>query len=1085
MIDTFPYAALQVTTNFSFLRGASHPDELVKTAKRLGLAAIAITDRNTLAGIVRMHVAAKKLDMRLIIGVRLILNDAPDLLCYPKDRPAYGRLSRLLSLGQRRTKKGLCDLALADVAAHQKGQLFIVPPPSQSELSSFGAQLGRLKEQLTAPLYLGLAHNYCGNEQARFNALRQLGTLYKLPLIAASNVLYHQPARKPLADILTCIREKCTIDEAGLRLSPNAEAHFKPSCEMQRLYKGYEDTLARTMEIADHCHFSLDELAYDYPREPVPKGATTQQHLEKLSYEGANWRYPQGLPNKVRASLLHELKLIDELNYAPYFLTVHDIVNFARSKDILCQGRGSAANSAVCYCLGITNVDPTKIDLLFERFISAERDEPPDIDVDFEHERREEVIQYIYQRFGREHAGLAATLITYRPRSAVRDVGKAMGLCEDIVSRLAGTVWGHGHSKKGSKDISDKRVREAGLNADDPRLIRTLQLTTEIMGFPRHLSQHVGGFVLTHSPLCEMVPIGNAAMKDRTVIEWDKTDLAALGLLKIDILALGMLSCVHRSFDLIEQHYDRSLTLASVPREDSDTYDMLCKADTVGVFQIESRAQMNMLPRLKPRIFYDLVIEVAIVRPGPIQGDMVHPYLRRRDGLEEEIYPAPDPRFGPPNELRTILGKTKGVPLFQEQAMRLAMVAADFSPAEANALRKSMATFRHRGTIELLQDKMVERMVTRGYERNFAERCFNQIKGFGDYGFPESHAASFAHLVYISSWIKCHYPDVFACALLNSQPMGFYAPAQIVRDAREHGIKVLPVDVSTSDWDCTLEANGDETWALRLGMRQISGLRRDEAEKIVEARSFTHPHTFHDMEELRTRSHVRCETLEKLAGADAFRSMGLERRTALWHIRGLADATPLPLFAHASASELSLEPKVELPRLPLSAHVLEDYRNTRLSLKAHPLSFLRNRLQAQKALTCLDLMSLHDGAFVKLSGVVLIRQRPGSAKGVVFMTIEDETGIANLMIWSKVMEKFRKTIMTARLIEVQGRLQRHKDILHVVADRLYDQTDWLSLLEEQAQQDLVSRTSHPHEVPAARRSHPRNVRIIPKSRDFH
>lgn len=821
MPTPFPYAALQVTTNFSFLRGASHPDELVKTARHLGLGAIAITDRNTLAGVVRMHMAAKKADMRVVIGVRLVLDDAPDLLCYPKDRAAYGRLSRLLSLGQRRTTKGMCDLTLEDVAAYQDGQVFIAVPPPAYEYSSFKEQLHNLKSQLEVPLYLALDHQYRGNERERFHELQGLGELCNLPLIAASEVLYHEPAQKPLADILTCIREKCTIMEAGLRLAPNAETHIKTPREMLRLYKGYEKALARTMDVVKACTFSLDELAYDYPRQLVPSGATPQQHLEKLSYQGADKRYPQGLPDKIQANLQHELKLINELNYAPYFLTVHDIVNFARSHDILCQGRGSAANSTVCYCLGITNVDPTQIDLLFERFISAERDEPPDIDVDFEHERREEVIQYIYRRFGREHAGLAATLITYRPRSAVRDVGKAMGLSEDIVSRLAGTVWGWG-----GKGISHKRVAETGLNPDDPRLLRTLQLTSEIIGFPRHLSQHVGGFVLTHSPLCELVPIGNAAMKDRTVIEWDKTDLAALGLLKIDVLALGMLSCVRRSFELIKQHYNRSLSLASVPREDTETYDMLCKADTVGVFQIESRAQMNMLPRLKPRIFYDLVIEVAIVRPGPIQGDMVHPYLRRRDGLEEEIYPAPDPRFGPPNELRTILGKTKGVPLFQEQAMRLAMVAADFSPAEANALRKSMATFRHHGTIELLQDKMVERMVARGYERSFAERCFNQIKGFGDYGFPESHAASFAHLVYISSWIKCHYPAVFACALLNSQPMGFYAPAQIVSDAREHGVQVLPVDVAMSDWDCTLEEGEEGIWALRLGMRQVSGLRR-------------------------------------------------------------------------------------------------------------------------------------------------------------------------------------------------------------------------------------------------------------------
>jgi error-prone DNA polymerase len=1076
------YAALAVTTNFSFLHGASHPDELIKTAKYLGLGAIAVTDRNTLAGVVRMHVSAKKAGIRLVIGTRLVLRDAPELLCYPKDRAAYGRLSRLLSVGQQRTTKGLCDLTLKDVAAHQNGQVFIVIPPPTHDYVAFKKQLHHLKNQLEIPLYLALIHHYSGDEQNRFKKLRQLGNLYKIPLIAVNPVLYHQPDQKPLQDILTCIREKCRIFEAGLRLDANAEAHIKSPLEMLRLYKGHEDALARTMEITQSCRFSLDELAYDYPRTPVPAASTPQQYLEKLSHEGALKHYPNGLPAKVRKSLEHELKLINELDYAPYFLTVHDIVSFARSRDILCQGRGSAANSTVCYCLGITNVDPTQIDLLFERFISTERDEPPDIDVDFEHERREEVIQYIYKRFGREHAGLAATLITYRPRSAVRDVGKAMGLSEDIVSRLAETVWGWG-----GRGISHKRVVEAGLDPADPRLSRTLELTRQIIGFPRHLSQHVGGFVLTHSPLCELVPIGNATMQDRTVIEWDKTDLAALGLLKIDVLALGMLSCVHRSFDLIRKHYEHSLTLASVPREDHKTYDMLCKADSIGVFQIESRAQMNMLPRLKPRVFYDLVIEVAIVRPGPIQGDMVHPYLRRRDGLEEEIYPAPDPRYGPPDELRTILGKTKGVPLFQEQAMRLAMVAADFSPAEANALRKSMATFRHRGTIELLQDKMVERMVARGYERQFAERCFNQIKGFGDYGFPESHAASFAHLVYISSWIKCHYPAVFACALLNSQPMGFYAPAQIVQDTRKHGVQVLPVDVSMSDWDCTLEAVDKGAWALRLGMRQVSGLRRDDAEKIVRMRSRSLP--FHDMEDLRIHTRVHRETLEKLADADAFRSMGLERRTALWHIKGLADAPPLPLFLHANAKELTTEKKIKLPQLPLSAHVLEDYRHTRLSLKAHPMSFLRPQLQADKTVTCLGLETLRDGAWVKLSGVVLIRQRPGSAKGVVFMTIEDETGIANLVIWSKIMDRFRKTIITARLIGVEGHLQRHEDLIHIIANRLDDQTDHLALLEENIRQHqkspLQKKTFFSGDHTTPRQRQPRNVHIIPKSRDFH
>ncbi len=1063
------YAALHVTTNFSFLRGASHPDELVNRAKELGLDAIAVTDRNTLAGVVRMHVAAKKAGLPLLVGARLVLRDAPDLLCYPTDRAAYGRLSRLLSLGQQRAQKGQCDLTLEDVAAFQQGILFIILPPRTCEYDAFKEQLAQLRQQLQQPLYLALAHHFCGDETERFAALHALSALCEIPLIATSEVLYHEADRKPLQDILTCIREKCTIMEAGLRLAPNAEAHLKSPDKMACLYKGYEEAFARTMELANACRFSLDELAYDYPREPVPAGTTPQKYLKKLSYEGAAKRFPKGLPDKVRANIEHELKLIAELDYAPYFLTVHDIVSFARSRNILCQGRGSAANSTICYCLGITNVDPTQIDLLFERFISTERDEPPDIDVDFEHERREEVIQYIYRRFGREHAGLAATLITYRPRSAVRDVGKAMELSRDIVSKLANTVWGWR-----GKSISRKKVEEAGLNIDDPRLFRTLQLTAQIIGFPRHLSQHVGGFVLTHSPLCELVPIGNAAMKDRTVIEWDKNDLAALGLLKVDILALGMLSCVHRSFELLKQHYNRPLSLASVPREDPATYDMLCKADTIGVFQIESRAQMNMLPRLKPRRFYDLVIQVAIVRPGPIQGDMVHPYLRRRDGLEEEIYPAPDPRFGSADELRTILGKTKGVPLFQEQAMRLAMVAADFSPAEANALRKSMATFRHRGTIELLQDKMVERMVARGYERDFAQRCFNQIKGFGDYGFPESHAASFAHLVYISSWLKCHYPAVFACALLNSQPMGFYAPAQIVRDAQEHGVPVRPVDVRHSDWDCTLEKDGD-IWALRLGMRQVSGVRRVEAEKIVGALPFR------DMQDLRTRANLRRDTLEKLAGADAFRSMGLERRAALWHIRGLTDAPPLPLFAYANAPQLPSEPPVKLPRMPLSAHVLEDYRSTRLSLKAHPLSFLRQRLHAEKSLTCLDLRQMRDGTWVRLSGVVLIRQRPGSAKGVVFMTMEDETGIANIVIWSRTMEKYRKTVMTARLIHVEGRLQRHKDIIHVIANRLYDRSDWLSLLDEEAQKRLKK----PRQTNAPRHAHPRNVRIIPRSRDFH
>jgi error-prone DNA polymerase len=1134
-------AALQVTSNFSFLCGASHPDELAQTAKQLGLAAIAISDRNTLAGVVRMHVAAKEAGLRLLVGARLVGEDAPELLCFPHDRAAYGRLSRLISLGQRRAGKGACRLTLADIAAHQEGQSFVVLPPQQG-IGSFDAVLQRLRDALDTPLYLALDHRCAGDEAQRFARLRRQAEACGIAPVAAPAVLYHAPERKPLQDVLTCIREKCRIDDAGLRLDANAEAHLKPPAELARLYKGHADALARTIEIVERCRFSLDEIAYDYPLEPVPEGLTPQQQLETLTLAGAAQRFPQGLPQRVQANLAHEFRLIDELDFAPYFLTMHDIVGFARARGILCQGRGSAANSTVCYCLGITNVDPTQIDLLFERFISAERGEPPDIDVDFEHERREEVIQYIYQRFGREHAGLAAALITYRPRSAVRDVGKAMGLSEDIVSRLAGTVWGWGHD-----GIPIERVREAGLDPRDPRLMRTLQLTAELVGFPRHLSQHVGGFVLTRSPLDEIVPIGNAAMAGRTVIEWDKEDLAALKLLKVDVLALGMLSCVHRAFDLLETHHNRRLTLATLPREDRATYDMLCRADSLGVFQIESRAQMNMLPRLKPRCFYDLVIEVAIVRPGPIQGDMVHPYLRRRDGLEPETYPAPGPAHGPADELRSILGKTKGVPLFQEQAMRLAMVAAQFSPAEANALRRSMATFRRRGTIELLRDKMVGRMVARGYDAGFAERCFEQIKGFGDYGFPESHAASFAHLVYVSAWLKCHYPAVFACALLNSQPMGFYAPAQIVRDAREHGVELRPVDVSCSDWDCTLEAGERGGFALRLGLRQISGLRRDEAERIVAARARAQiarsavappqnagaslpppqqrevslckpitsnkkgrdrevpsrsgggaeaplraanqvaPPAFPDIEALREQAGVRRETLERLAAADAFRSLGPDRRQALWQIRALPDAPPLPLFAWAAARETAPEADIALPRLPLSAQVLEDYRHTRLSLKAHPLRFLRRGLSERGLLSCAELRQRRDGDRLRMAGVVLVRQRPGTAKGVVFMTIEDETGIANLVVWAKVMERFRRTVMTARLIEVHGRVQRHKDIIHVIAERLEDRTDWLGLLEEDARRalDEQQRAARHRLPPPIHRRHPRNERIIPRSRDFH
>ena len=1104
------YAELQVTTNFSFLRGASHPQELVAMAKGLGLAAIGVADRNSLAGVVRAHVAAKAHDMRLLVGARLDLTDGPSLLCYPEDRAAYGRLCRLLTLGQRRTEKGNCEIGLEDVYAHAAGQVFIALPPDRlndETAATFGAELAAIKQRLDAPLYLAAQSLYRGDDRARLTRLAALAQDCGTPLIASNDVLYHSPARRPLQDVLTCIREKCTVREAGYRLLANAERHLKSAEEMTRLFKGWEEAVRRSLEIVGRCRFSLDELSYEYPDEPVPPGKTPQQHLEDLTWAGAAERYPEGIPSKVEGSLKHELQLIGELNYAPYFLTVHDIVRFARSQDILCQGRGSAANSAVCYCLNITNVDPSTIDLLFERFLSAERNEPPDIDVDFEHEKREEVMQYIYRRYGRERAGLTATVISYRARSAVREVGKAMGLSEDTVAALASTIWGSWGSS-----VSEEQVTEAGLDLSDPQLARVVALTEELIGFPRHLSQHVGGFVLTQGPLNETVPIGNAAMADRTFIEWDKDDIQALGIMKVDVLALGMLTCIRKCFELLEAHYDRPLTLASVPREDPAVYDMLCRADSIGVFQVESRAQMNMLPRLKPRCFYDLVIEVAIVRPGPIQGDMVHPYLRRRDGIEKVSYPAPSPEHGPPEELERVLKKTLGVPLFQEQAMRIAIEAAKFTPDEANQLRYAMATFRRRGTIETLKSKMVNRMIERGYEPELAERCFKQIEGFGEYGFPESHAASFSHLVYISSWLKCHYPAVFACGLLNAQPMGFYAPAQIVRDAREHGATVHPADVNRSGWDNTLEPDETGGWALRLGLRQIDGLAEEQAGRLLAARHCD----YRDVEELRQRSGITVPALEKLAAADAFRSLGLDRRQALWAVRPLARDKPLPLFAHADARENGQDPAVALPEMPLSEHVVQDYQTLRLSLKAHPMEFLRAQLAREGIRSTLEHRQLKDGAKLALAGVVLVRQRPGSAKGVVFMTIEDEYGIANAVVWPKALERYRKAIMASRLILIRGRIQKHGEIIHVVAERLEDRTWMLDLLSEdaldtptplaradevrrpgadpyppQGQEPVLNLPTPAHSRPPSRspnRSagrHPRDQRIIPKSRDFH
>jgi error-prone DNA polymerase len=1095
-----PYVELGVTSPFSFLRGASDAIELVTTALALGYDAIGIADRNTLAGVVRMHSACTGVGMRPLIGCRLDLTDAPSLLAYPIDREGYGRLSRLLSLGKMRAEKGGCELSLSDVATHREGIAFIAWP--SDDLTIFEGELPRLREALTSLRHVAASWLYRGDDAVRIERLDRLAKGQGCTILATNDVHYHAPERRPLQDVVTCIREKTTIANAGFLLNPNAERHLKSPAEMVRLFARWPHAISATREFADSLHFSLDELRYEYPRETVPEGRTPQQYLEQLTWKGAQERWPDGIPDKVLKQLHHELALIEKLDFARYFLTVHDIVAYARSLDppILCQGRGSAANSAVCYCLGITAVDPATSDLLFERFISEERREPPDIDVDFEHERREEVIQHIYAKYGRDRAGIAATVIHYRPRSAIREVGKVMGLSEDVCGALASTIWGHM-----DPELEDARADDAGLDLTDPHLRRTMKLAEQLVGMPRHLSQHVGGFILTERPLTETVPIGNGAMEDRTFIEWDKDDIDELGILKIDVLALGMLTCIRKCFDLIEQHHGEQWELATVPQEVPEVYDMLCRGDSLGVFQVESRAQMNMLPRLKPRCFYDLVIEVAIVRPGPIQGDMVHPYLKRRSDKEPVTFPCPDPEHGPPDELERILGRTLGVPIFQEQAMKIAIDAAKFSANEANQLRKAMATFRSRGKIEPLEEKMVGRMVGRGYDVAFAQRCFDQIKGFGEYGFPESHAASFAHLVYVSSWLKWRYPAAFACALLNSQPMGFYAPAQIVRDAREHGVEVREVDVNCSDWDCTLEpmsvqaelveglpfsseekkdspSTGSGRTALRLGLRQIDGLQREAAERLVARRPYR------TVEELRSRGSVPVHAIQRLAAADAFRSIGLDRRAALWDSRALKSAPDLPLFAYAEARDEGSEAEpAQLPAMPLSEHVVNDYQTIRLSLKAHPMRFLREHYAAQKFITADRLTSIKDGKRLSIAGLVLIRQRPGSAKGVVFITIEDESGIANLVVWPDVFEKQRKIVMGARLMAVHGIIQKDEDdgVIHVVARRLEDHSHMLRHLSDEALPSTLSQGDAPGSwrPPASR--HPRDVEIIPKSRDFH
>ncbi len=1137
-----PFAELCASTNYSFLHGASSPADMVLQAMKLGMTGIGIADRNSVAGVVRAHAALRRAyeeaeeesltlpDLKLIVGSRLVFaDDTPEMIVYPINRRGWGRLTRLLSTGNLRAEKGDCHLYQADLIQWccQDWALII--------LSSVKSQFAEQLKSRTPHIWLGATMPRSGPDKRFMERRHDLSRMIDIPMLATNDPLYATARQRPLHDVLTCIAQKTAIDKAGRLLRANAERHLKSPQEIARLFREYPSIIGETQKLLNLIDFTLDELSYHYPDEPVPMGWTPQDWLEHLAWSAAHEKHGKVLPQHLQKKIEEELRLIDKLKYAPYFLTVHDIVKWAREQGILCQGRGSAANSAVCYLLHITSVDPMKHDLLFSRFISEERKEPPDIDVDFEHERREEVIQYIYERYGRHRAGIAATIVHYRSRSAIREVGKALGLSEDITSRLSSTVWG-----SYSSSAPDKRFQETGLDPENPEIKRVGDLVNQILQFPRHLSQHVGGFVLTQDRLDETVPIHNAAMEDRTFIEWDKDDIDALGLMKVDILALGMLTCIRKSFDLMDAigvtppDGSKQWTLQNVPREDPVTYGMLCKGDSIGVFQVESRAQINMLPRLRPREFYDLVIQVAIVRPGPIEGDMVHPYLRRRSGVEKTVYPKPDPPHNP-DELKTVLGRTFGVPLFQEQAMKLAIVAANFSDSDANKLRRAMATFRNVGTIHHFQAKMIDGMVARGYEREFAERCYKQIEGFGSYGFPESHAQSFAILVYISSWIKCHHPAVFAAAILNSQPMGFYAPAQLVRDAREHGVEVREIDVNHSIWDNRVEVKNllpftagasaaqrqREEVSLRLGFRQIDGFRDAWATEIINARPFK------NIEELAHKANLPARALRLLADADACRSLGLDRRQALWEVRR-TPVDSLPLFEAAQAKELATEQDAKLPAMTKGEHVVTDYQSFRLSLKGHPMEFLRDRLHDMGILSCAEIAAAENGSFQRVAGVVLIRQRPGKGNAI-FITLEDETGVSNLLLWASRFEEMRRPVMAARLMIASGEVQKSREgVIHLMVSRIEDATDMLGDITKQdrpaipapnidaarssgdprekppvamARADEVNRPIYRNEDRQAarqekekpvlpqpaypRHGHPRNVRILPKSRDFH
>ncbi|MDO6415375.1 error-prone DNA polymerase [Sphingomonas sp. BIUV-7] len=1030
------YVELQVTSHFSFLRGASSPEELFAAAALQGHTALGLADLGTVAGIVRAWDGQRTTGVRLIAGTRLTLDDGRQLLLYPTDRPAWSRMTRLLTIGKARFGKGGCTLAWEEVVAHSDGMIAILLPDAAGETVS--RDLGELRSAFGARGYMALTFRRRPDDLVRLHALATQARDAGVRAVATGDILYHAPECRLLQDVVTAIREKTTVDALGHRRERHGDRNLKAPSEMERRFAAFPDAIAATADIARRCTFDLGELSYQYPHEQVIDGLTSQQALEQLSCEAVARLFPEGVPQAYRDQIAHELRLIGELGYAPYFLTVNAIVAESRRRGILCQGRGSAANSCVCFVLGITSIDPIKHELLFERFVSGERREPPDIDVDFEHERREEIIQWIYETYGRQHSALTAVVTRYRARGAVREVGKALGLPEDMTVALAGLIWGW--SVDG---VSEKQARELNLNLGDRRLRLALDLATRLIGTPRHLSQHPGGFVLTHDRLDDLVPIEPAAMVDRQVIEWDKDDIDLLKFMKVDVLGLGMLGCMNRAFNMLEEIKGVRVGLADLQDDDPDVFAMIQKADTLGVFQIESRAQMSMLPRLKPANFYDIVVQVAIVRPGPIQGDMVHPYLRRREGREKPEYPRP--------ELRAVLEKTLGVPLFQEQAMKVAIVGAGFTAIEADQLRRAMATFKVTGGVSHFYDKLVDGMVERGYPRDFAERTFKQIEGFGSYGFPESHAASFAKIAYASSWMKHHHPDVFCASLLNAQPMGFYAPAQIVRDAREHGVEVRPVCANASRWDCTLEESRGRYKAVRLGFRQVRGLANLHGAAIVAARGDA---PYGSVEEIWRRAGVPPAAIERLAEADAFHSLGEDRRQGIWKVKGLGEA-PLPLFAAADAREAvfspeGLEPEVALRPMTDGREVVEDYRTLQLSLRAHPLSFLRDDLSRRGIRRCADLTRIRDGRFVEVAGVILVRQKPGSAKGVLFITIEDESGVAQGILWPDRFEAQRRTVMSASMIGMRGIVQKEGEVIHVIIQKIIDYGDLLRQVGDMA-----------------------------------